>query len=108
MTYEICELHTVVWFLSANGEMVVNINRIMREGMSTFARKCDRGMQDWGEPKQMPKNGLFGIRLVKRTPIIANIFFSEVPIPNEQHSSVHQTFAAPTNAVRSASATHPY
>ncbi len=39
-------------------------------------------MRDWGEPKWMPKSGSFGVRLVKRTPIIANVFFFEVPTSN--------------------------
>ncbi len=50
--------------------------------MSTSVREYEQGMWDWNEPEQMPKGGLFGVRLVKRIPSIANIFFFEVPTPN--------------------------
>ncbi len=48
------------------------------------------------------KSGLFGIRLIKHTPSIVNIFFFEVPTPKRKCSAVHQRspykrmlFAAP-------------
>ncbi len=55
-------------------------------GMSTFVRAWD-----WGEPERMPKSGLFGVRLVKSMPSIANVFFFEVSTPNGWRSAVHRT-----------------
>ncbi len=52
------------------------------KGMSTSVHGCKHGMRDWGEPEQMPKSGSFGVRLVKSTPSIANVFFFEVPTSN--------------------------
>ncbi len=43
-------------------------------GMSTSVCECEWGMWDWGKPEQMSKSGLFGIRLVKHTPSIADVF----------------------------------
>ncbi len=57
--------------------------------------------------QQISKSGLFGVRLVKRSLGIANVFFFEVPTPNGEHSAVHWKFAAQTNTVHSTSATHP-
>ncbi len=53
----------------------------------------------------MLKSGLFGVRLVKHTSSIANIFSFEVPTPNGQRSAVHQTFAVQKNAICCTSAT---
>ncbi len=50
--------------------------------MFTSVHECERGMRDSGEPKQMPKSGLFGIRQVEHMASIANIFFFEVRTPN--------------------------
>ncbi len=62
-------------------------------------------MRDLNEPEQMPKSGLFGIRLVKRIPSIVNVFFFEIPTLNGLHSAVQRTFG---NAVLNSSTTHPH
>ncbi len=42
--------------------------------MSTSVCKCERDMQNWGEPEQMPKSGLFGVCLVKHTSALRTYF----------------------------------
>ncbi len=50
MTHMICDLCVVVWFLSVQGEKVVNINRILckmyaEDGLSDNSTICRRGME---------------------------------------------------------------
>ncbi len=50
------------------------------KSMSTSVCECEWGMRDWGKLERIPKSGLFGIRLVKRTSSNANVFCFEVPV----------------------------
>ncbi len=84
----------------------VNLDCHKPQSMSTYVRKCEWGMRDRDIPERLPKNGLFGVRLVKRMSSIANIFFFEVATPNG--SAIHRTFATQMNAVHCTLATRTH